>query len=372
MVILRWAICGIVCSSQAGDLTVQPTLSPMPPTKESTLEATITDARGKPVTKANVVFDLSMPGMTMGEQRVKARSQGDGRYTAQGNFSMSGTWSIQVRVVHGGKRKLAEFTVEAKSPCTLAFHSNREGGIGIYLIKEDGSGLRKLTDGPMDNNPAFAPDGRMLTFDRDEDIYRIQVDGTGLQNLTRYEAANACSWWSGQGDQLAFQTNRDGHFEVYAMLPDGTGVSRLTRDTANNACPAFARDARRIAFVSDRHGTMDLFTIGMDGTGERRLTAETGNNMDPAWSPDGSNLAFVSDREGRFEVYLTAHDGTNQRRLTQGAKSAVQPAFSPDGTRIAYERGGHLFIITTDGTGERQLTTGEAYHGGPSWDPRCR
>jgi len=87
MVILRWAICGIVCSSQAGDLTVQPTLSPMPPTKESTLEATITDARGKPVTKPTVELDLSMPGMTMGEQRVKGTSQGNGRYTAQGNFA---------------------------------------------------------------------------------------------------------------------------------------------------------------------------------------------------------------------------------------------------------------------------------------------
>ncbi|MBI3326303.1 MAG: FixH family protein [Nitrospinae bacterium] len=125
-IMLGWAICGIVGSGQAGeagrsawtkqagDLTVHLTISPMPPTKETMLEATLIDGQGKPVTKANVVFDLSMPGMTMGEQRVKARSQGDGRYTAQGNFSMSGTWSIQVRVVHGGKRKLAEFSVEAE------------------------------------------------------------------------------------------------------------------------------------------------------------------------------------------------------------------------------------------------------------------
>ncbi|MGH8058690.1 MAG: TolB family protein, partial [Candidatus Entotheonellia bacterium] len=167
---------------------------------------------------------------------------------------------------------LAIFTAEsaafaaARLPCTLAFHSNREGGYGIYLIQENGTGLRKLTDGPMDNNPAFAPDGRTLTFDRGEDIHLIQVDGTGLQNLTRHKAANACSWWSGQGEQVAFQTNRDGHFEVYVIRPDGTGVARLTRDTANNACPAFAGDGRRIAFVSDRHGTMDIFTMGIDDT----------------------------------------------------------------------------------------------------------
>jgi nitrogen fixation protein FixH len=125
-IVLGCVISGIVGSSQAGeekkslgtkqagDLTVHLALSPLPPTQETTLEATITDARGKPLTKASVVFDLSMPGMTMGEQRVKATALGDGRYTARGNFDMSGTWSILVRVTHGGKRRLAEFTVEAK------------------------------------------------------------------------------------------------------------------------------------------------------------------------------------------------------------------------------------------------------------------
>src|SRR6266480_2179997 len=71
----------------------------------------------------------------------------------------------------------------------------------IFVMKSDGSGLRELTQGMQ---PSIAPSGRWIAFTRQTDdpyhrqIYRINVDGTGEQQLTylgdtNYPDANAAS-----------------------------------------------------------------------------------------------------------------------------------------------------------------------------------
>jgi dipeptidyl aminopeptidase/acylaminoacyl peptidase len=54
---------------------------------------------------------------------------------------------------------------------------------------------------------------------------------------------------------------------------------------------------------------------------------------------------------------LFAARGGHVTALTDNPADA-EPAFSPDGATIAFARGGDLFTIRPDGTGERQLTSG--------------
>lgn len=75
-------------------------------------------------------------------------------------------------------------------------------------------------------------------------------------------------------------------------------------------------------------------------------------------------------------------DGSNRRRLTHSGEGLdYNPSWSPDGKRIAFRttRGesppgvdlSNIFVINTDGSGERELTTPENGHGGlfPAWSP---
>jgi hypothetical protein len=62
------------------------------------------------------------------------------------------------------------------------------------------------------------------------------------------------------------------------------------------------------------------------------------------------------------------------RALTHSPEPVSQYALSPDGTLLAYIRPmgastlPHLFIVSADGTGTKQLTSGSAYaDGDPSW-----
>jgi TolB protein len=253
------------------------------------------------------------------------------------------------------------------SPC-LSVHAERGGSYEIVVRYPDGK-EKVLTRGSgRANNPSATLDGRLLTFDQDGDIFQVSPDGTGLRRLTEDRAMNACPVLAGRGRWLAYQSNRDGQFEVY-LVDLASGLSRnVTRNPANDACPALSPDGTRLAFVSDREGTMQIYLMELGSGSIRRLT-DQGENMDPAFSPDGKQIAFVGNRDGNFELYLMEVDGSHQRRLTLNETADLQPAFAPDGSSIYVERGGSIYRLRLDGNGEERVISGQTYVGGPALFP---
>ena len=261
---------------------------------------------------------------------------------------------------------------QSKSGGKIAFHSNRDGEFGIYLINSDGTGLRKISGSPSgDFNPSFSPDGKRVAFERGGDIWVMEADGSNQVNLTNTPSIREeCPSFSGDGKKVAFGSDEGGRMGVYIINLDGTGRKRLTDIDSDASCPSFSGDGRWIAYNTDRDGTMEIYIMKTDGSGKIRLTANSGNNMDPAFSFDSKRIAFSSNREGRLGIYLMNRDGSDQRRLTRGQLHDIQPAFSRDGTMVAFERGWDIFVISSNGGIEVNLTRNPAFkNGGPSFGP---
>ncbi len=165
-------------------------------------------------------------------------------------------------------------------------------------------------------------------------------------------------------EKIAFETLRDGNYEIYLMDPDGSDQTNLTNNPAKDVAPAWSPDGRRIAFVSDREGNEEIYVMNRDGTSIVRLTNNPANDGWPTWSPDGARIAFQSDREGgedpRFDIYVMNADGSGQTRITSDPTHDRWPAWSPDGSRIAFtsNRLGvkKVYVMSPDGSNQTRLS----------------
>jgi hypothetical protein len=246
----------------------------------------------------------------------------------------------------------------------------------IFVLAE--GVLRNVTDdSSRDLAPDWAPDAQMLAFQSDRDgnadVFVVRADGTGLRRLTVSPANDGEPAWSPDGRTIAFVTERAGNRDIYVMGADGSRQRPLAATPGDDEWPSWSPDGRTVAFSSDDAGGFDLYVVAADGTAMRRVTDGPGDDRSPSWSPDGGELVFASDRGGDYDLYVVGASGDRLRQLTRGAEGDFAPSFSPDGHVIVFvsDRAGRdqLFAIDATGGARRQLTAEEYDKDVPRWAP---
>jgi len=304
----------------------------------------------------------------------------------------------------------------------IAFVSDRDGNLEIYVMNSDGSMQTRLTTHEADDEwPSMSPDGKqivfisnrdepnrfscMLTRDCNSEVYIINTDGTGLTRLTDSPNAEMFPMWSPDGTHIAFERNND----IYKMNLDGSNQINLTNDDMPNLYPIWMPDGQHIVILSARDGSLQFYTMNADGsdlqmmdsglppsTFPKKIYIVLGKNgqfyirLDdllyhsmedsgsalgefPMWSPDGTKIAFHSDRDGNLEIYVINADGSGFTRLTNNEAEDNYPTWSPDGEEIVFhsDRDGNneIYVINADGTNLGNLTNNPANDTTPSWTP---
>lgn len=82
------------------------------------------------------------------------------------------------------------------------------------------------------------------------------------------------------------------------------GVTNLTNNSASDQKPRWSPDGSRIAFESERDGNWEIYVMDEDGGNQTRLTNNGGSDAWPRWNDDGSRIAFQSNRDGNWEIYV--------------------------------------------------------------------
>ena len=352
---------------------------------------------------------------------------------------------------------------------SVAFVSSRAGQADIWLLDLESKRLKNLTDHPGgDYRPAWSPDGQWVAFtsDRDSDgarastplkgrtepfsprqtteIYVIRADGSGLRRITDGEESVGGAAWSPDGSRLAFYEASPLDWRAMnsvlgpPTLPTGTSQivtmelatgarQMLTSGPGRKYSPKWIGSA--IGYVrgdpEEKRGArqrVNPVSLGISFTDGRRDVP--GFYAGVNWSPDGKRMVFHRaiegtwppltptfsrdqdfravrtgvfpsySRDGRRLMSNTAYagifkngilgmnpDGSGRRIIFEHpTDSALAPVWSPAGDRIAFALGSffaagragasaHIATTAADGSGLRMLTSGTANYGFPSWSP---
>jgi len=298
------------------------------------------------------------------------------------NCAVTGDNPLIVQVQSGQQASAAFHVICTATPgktYRIAFMTNADptgstNSYDISVMNNDGS-VTVLTKGNgfYDAFPVWSPDGQKIAFTSNRDgplnIYVMNQDGTGVVRLTSTAAPQQDRFpvWSPDGSKIVFESNRTGGSEIYLMNADGSNVVQLTNNSGADHDPSFSPDGTRIGYVSNRDapspnppfGHWEVWVMGIDGSGQTRLTNDAAVAFRPVFF--GQNrILFDSDRSGVTNIYVMNSDGTGETQLTSNTTATFLPIPSPDGARIMFSvvSGNHAetFTMNPDGTGVTALT----------------
>jgi len=162
----------------------------------------------------------------------------------------------------------------------------------LWLMDRTGGNFRQVsTNSAWD--PTWSPDGTQILFASDKDgidqLYIINENGSGLRKVSDLPALRGRSDWS-QQNLIVTYSGDPWKREIYMMNSDGSNQHQISPDGGNSQGPSFSPDGKWITFTAyfdkfnDINGC-EIYVMRVDGTDIRRLTNNDYCDYQPRWGP---------------------------------------------------------------------------------------
>lgn len=185
---------------------------------------------------------------------------------------------------------------------TIAYSAKVGGRTEIHLVSADGSNDRIVHAEDAEGTFAvfsakFSPDGTEILFDRGTDsgfdIFVMKVDGTDVRRLTT-TGTDYDPHWAPDGAQIAFtrqeivevDSQARATSDIFIMNADGTDVRRLTEggDRSTYLYPEWSPDGTKIAYLAGVTGGPGGLVV-MNADGSDPVTLVEGDVLGISWQP---------------------------------------------------------------------------------------
>jgi len=248
----------------------------------------------------------------------------------------------------------------------LYFVSDRGGSMNLWRVaieektgKVLGSAEAITTPSPYVAHLSFSSDGRHLAYSnlvRSGNLQRVGFDPVretvvGQPGwVTKSSRVAFVPDVSSDGEWLTFDTQTDKQEDIFVVRRDGSGLRQLTDDSYKDRAPRWSPDGRRIVFFSDRTRNWEIWMINADGSGLQQVTYTGGTAINPIWSPDGTRLIYriLGSSPSIIEVGKSWQEQTPQAlpSMSDRENRFFVWSWSPDGRKLAEHQGrGNAGII---------------------------
>lgn len=240
----------------------------------------------------------------------------------------------------------------------------------VWKVDSDGGGLQNLTKNELDEwNPVVSPDRSVIAVTRWEqrsessidprDLWVIDSSGLVSRQLTSNIDVIGSPVWSTDGRSLVFAGNPLGDkgiqvrglaaiFRVNVSSPE---LEVLVDTPGRDVEPRLSPDGTQVAFLSTDEIRTSLWLIGTNDLDAKKVTSDLQVSVDDGvrWLPNSNDFLFVESRSqvDEYRLWKATPQGTRTQLRELGRGRLPEP--DPHGEMIAFwkyiERGIEMHLI---------------------------
>ena len=270
----------------------------------------------------------------------------------------------------------------------IYFVSDRDGGglTNIWRVSDSGGKADKVTTFKSGDVrwPAISSDGRVIVFEHDFGIWKLDVNTKratpitlNIEAETQENLTETMSFNSQVDDyDLAPSSRRIAfsiHGEVFTAPVEEGDLKQLTDGAARDRLVQYSPDGKSIAYVSDQSGREEIWVVAIDGSvPAQKLTDIDALKQGYNWSPDSKEIAFNSSDDKLRKLTVASKQIVELDASRHGGFSV--PVWSPDGKWIAYSkpdpsRTSDIYVIAAAGNDKtaHKITFDSSNEGNPQF-----
>lgn len=244
----------------------------------------------------------------------------------------------------------------------------------IYTVPSTGGAAKQITSKAFNSYPVWSPDGMSLAFASDRegslDIFIVDAEGGTPQRLTTHSGNEVPKAFLDNGHILfssrtmpSAQSANGNFLGVTSVVSTKPGsrprlfMSAPANAFSVNGNKVLYQDKKGYEDVLRKHerssGTADiwLMTLGSDAdpatANYKKLTDFYGHDMSPVWNlaSDGEYF-YISEEDGTLNVYSANINNKDKKQLTRFTTNPVRSlTASADGKKLAFSQDGKLYTL---------------------------
>ena len=222
----------------------------------------------------------------------------------------------------------------------------------------------------------MSPDGSQVLFCYKGDIYKVSAQGGTAVQLTTQASYECSPVWSGDGQQIAFASDRHGNLDVFVMSADGGPATRLTYQSVAEVPQAFTPDGQWVFFgasIQDPAKSVmfptsdlpELYKVPVKGGRTLQVLGTPAEML--SFAPDGKSF-YYQDRKGYEDEWRKHHTSSITRDVwfydaQNGQHTNVTAHAGEDRNPVVSADGKMLYFLSERNGGSMNVYSCEAKAG---------